>query len=107
MINKAYRAFWTCKGTCCKTWGGALCLHLAYQTCADLWLHDLAAEDQQERAQEVKEISLSGHNRGDEDDPNSGSGGAFGTSSLMHLALSSQILCLITIPWLWWLLEFI
>jgi len=37
----------------------------------------------------VMEISLSGHNRGNEDDPNSCSGGVFGTFSLMHLALSS------------------
>jgi hypothetical protein len=34
-IYKAYRALWTCKGTC-KTWGGALYLHPAYQTCTDL-----------------------------------------------------------------------
>jgi hypothetical protein len=40
-------------------------------------------------AQEIKEISLSGHNRGDEDDPNSCIGVAFRTSSLMHLVLSS------------------
>jgi len=51
VMNKAYRAFWTCKGTFDKTWGlktqgGALNLHHGGQTCIDLQFHGLMAEGQ-------------------------------------------------------------
>jgi hypothetical protein len=51
VMNKAYRAFWTCKGTFGKTVGSetqgvTLDLHHGNQTCSDLWLHSTVTNGQ-------------------------------------------------------------
>ena len=78
VMNKARRAFWTCKGISGKTWD--LNLHHGDHMCADLWLQGLVAKDQTQCQQEGTQyitdiISMCGHNMGDEDNPYSCSGG--------------------------------
>jgi hypothetical protein len=46
VMNKAYRAFRTCKGTSGKTQGGALYIHHGDQTGVDLRFHGLVAVGQ-------------------------------------------------------------
>jgi len=62
-------------------------LHYGNQTHFDLWLHGMVAKGkihQQARAQQTTEISLPGHKRGDENNPNSSNGGPSGTTIFIY-----------------------
>jgi len=53
------------------------------QTHFDLWLHGIVAKakiQQQDSTQQTTEMSLPGHNWGDENNPNSSNGGPSGTN---------------------------
>lgn len=58
-------------------------LHRGNQTHSDLWLHGMLAKGkihQQDRAQQTTQISLPGHNWGDEKNRNSSNEGPSGTT---------------------------
>jgi hypothetical protein len=85
-MNKAYRAFWICKGTFGKTWGlkpkgGVLDLYHGDHTHIGLWLHGLVVKGQVRtelgKLQRLACLVITGY----EDDSNSTYGGPPQSSS--------------------------